>query len=230
MEDYLEELFVDYGDLPEEDLKKYLLRSSLSSASDGQGGDELPFLYMALPKLKKLRKLLRQEAQCEWLGDSLLKLSAILYSNITECVDLNGDSPFLLVLLFLNLPVLTVKLIACHLFLHLSHCPLAAVSGISTTYVLKNICSVIQKCLVDALSGRTHGKKPQLEEDGAAEDGNERSKDLDPTILHSLLQDYQIYLPLYSNRLSSLFSFSFPFFHWVTRLSQNRGVSLGCLC
>jgi hypothetical protein len=207
MEDYLQDLFADFDDLREEDLKKYLLRSSLSLGS-GEGQDDLQFLYLGLPKLKKLRKLLRQEAQYEWLGGSLLKLSAILYSNILESGDLNGDpsTPSSFALLTDSL---SVKLIACHLFIHLSHRPLAAVSGISTTYVLKNICSVIQKCLIDVLSGRTQGKRPPLEEDaGTVEDAEERSKDLDPSILHSLLQDYHVYLPLYSNR----FSLPFPCF------------------
>lgn len=104
MENYLEKLLVGFEDLREEDLKKYLLKSLGSERGRGRDGEAqdsegLQFLFLDLSKLFKLRKLIRQQQppgegqQFEWQGGSLLRLSAIVYSNVVESDDLNGTVP-----------------------------------------------------------------------------------------------------------------------------------------
>jgi hypothetical protein len=181
MEDIEETILADY-DISEGDYTKYLLRS-LDTES------ELPILFLEFSKLKKIMKLLQNAL--EWSGDSLPKLSAIIYSNIIDSGDMN------------------VRLLACQVLLSLCTAPMASAYGIATTFVLKNICGVIQKCLVDVLHGRLSsqsGKKRNLDDEdlgdtpGGDSHGERELQHFEPSILLSLLRDYRTFLPLYSNR------------------------------
>lgn len=108
-----------------------------------------------------------------------------------------------LFLLFL-MSSFSVRLMACQVLLHLCTHPIASAYGISTAFILKNICGMIQKCIIDVIHGKTYSKKLQREEGNDMEMENSTNfQSFHSNIFHSLLQDYYIYLPLYSNRLGT---------------------------
>jgi hypothetical protein len=198
MED-IEEVLNGY-DINEEDYARYLLRAPDSDS-------ELPFLFLDSSKLKKLMKFCQQKAATfDWPGDSLPKLSAIIYSNVIDSSEMN------------------VRLAACQVLLSICTAPMASAYGIATTFVLKNICGVIQKCLVDALQGRSQScnKRGLDDESGeTAEDPPEGGlKHLEPSILLSLLRNYRTFLPLYSDRTEE----------YLLELFADTLVSAVCLC
>lgn len=91
---------------------------------------------------------------------------------------------------------------ACQVLLNLCTCSMASAYGISTAFILKNISGVIHKCIIDVIHGRNYRKKLQREEmDEMETESVNTFQTFHPNVFYSLLNDYQVYIPLYSNRL-----------------------------
>jgi hypothetical protein len=102
--------------------------------------------------------------------------------------------------------VLLAKFSAIQILFIICNYPMASAYSISTSHIFKNICSVIQKGISDALHGRYQkqhkaAREEDEDEDEAGQSPHDSSK-LASVVLLSLLRDCPTYLPLYSKRLS----------------------------
>lgn len=88
-EDLVDDILQNY-EILSDDYSKYLKKSI-----DIETFDLLP-LYLEAEKLKKLIRFCHvlQKSSMDITGDSLIKLSVIMYSNILDADDMNGNSSF----------------------------------------------------------------------------------------------------------------------------------------